>query len=125
MSTQHTYAKNASAHPGAIVLAVQGKQWTKAEKQANDAHAATEKAAIERAEQEHVMTIAKMVMELWAKEQNATTPVSHTNLFILSIMTLMALQEVLGATRQASGIKGTNPSINDATLIKRAVEQGQ
>ena len=87
MSPWHTHAKNATTHPGAIVHAAQGKRQTKAEKQAADNHAAAKKAAIEKAEQEQVITIAKVVMELQAKEQNATTPVSHTEPFTSSIET--------------------------------------
>ncbi|KAF8431064.1 hypothetical protein L210DRAFT_3508032 [Boletus edulis BED1] len=74
MSSRRTRAKNATTHPGAIVLAAQGKRRTKAEKQADDNHAAAERAAAEQAEQERVVTIAKMVMELRAKEQNAAAP---------------------------------------------------
>ena len=87
MSPRHTHAKNATMHPGAIILAAQGKRQTKAEKQATNNHAAAEKAAIEKAEQEQVITIAKMAMELRAKEQNAATPVSHTKPFTSSIET--------------------------------------
>jgi len=78
MSPQRTRAKNTTAHPGAIVLASQGKHRTKAEKQADENRAAAEQAAAEKAEQDHVVTIAKMVMELQAKEQNMAIPVSHT-----------------------------------------------
>ena len=88
MSPRRTRAKNATAHPGAIVLASQGKRRTKAEKQADDNCAAAERAAAEKAEQDRVITIAKMVMELRAKEQNAAIPVSHANFnFTLSILT--------------------------------------
>ena len=76
-----------TTHPGAIILVAQGKWQTKAEKQAADNHAAAEKATIEKAEQEQVITIAKMAMELRAKEQNAATPVSHTKPFTSSIET--------------------------------------
>lgn len=79
-TTRRTQAKNATAHPGAIVLAAQGKRWTKAQKQADDNHAAAEKA-----EQEHVISIAKLVMQLRGEEQNTAALVSHgTNRFMSS-----------------------------------------
>lgn len=77
MSTRRTRAKNATTHPGAIVLAAQGKRRTKAEKQADDNQAAAEKTVAEKAEQERVITIAKLVMQLREKEQNVAAPVSH------------------------------------------------
>lgn len=84
-TTRCTRAKNATAHPGAIVLAAQGKQWTKAQKQADDNHAAAEKAAAEKAEQERVISIAKLVMQLRGEEQNTAALVSHgTNRFMPS-----------------------------------------
>lgn len=88
-TTWCTRAKNTTTHPGAIVLAAQGKQWTKAEKQADDNQAAAEKAVAEKAEQEHVITIAKLVMQLLGEEQNAAALVSHgTDLFIPSFTTI-------------------------------------
>ncbi|KAF8545840.1 hypothetical protein OG21DRAFT_1528222 [Imleria badia] len=74
MSPRRTREKNATTHPGAIVLASQGKRLTKAEKKADEDSTAAERAAAEKAKQEHVITIAKMVMELQAKEQNAAAP---------------------------------------------------
>ena len=88
MSPRRTRAKNATAHPGAIVLASQGKRRTKAEKQADENRAAADRAAAEKAEQERVITIAKMVMELRANEQNTAIPASCTHfIFMLSVMT--------------------------------------
>ena len=80
MSPPRTRKKNATTHPGAIVLATQRKRRTKSEKQADDEHAAAEKAAAEKAEQDRVVTIAKMVMELRAKGQSTAAPVSHHDL---------------------------------------------
>jgi len=77
MNTRRTRAKNATTHPGAIVLAAKGKRRTKAEKQADDNRVAAEKAAVEKAEQERVVTIAKLVMQLREQEQNTAAPVSH------------------------------------------------
>lgn len=80
MNTRRTRAKNATTHPGAIVLAAQGKRRTKAEKEADDNRAALEKEAAEKAEGERIVSIAKLVMQLRG-EQNAAAPVSH--LFVL------------------------------------------
>ncbi|KAH0835022.1 hypothetical protein J3R83DRAFT_10758 [Lanmaoa asiatica] len=102
MSTRCTRAKNATAHPGAVVLASQGKRRTKAQKQANDNRAAEEKAATEKAEQECVVTIAKMVMELRAKGQDAASP---------------------GVLGQTSGANGTSSSPNSRS-INTVIEQG-
>ncbi|KAG9310028.1 hypothetical protein JVU11DRAFT_10065 [Chiua virens] len=82
MSTRHTHATNATAHPGAILLTAQGKRRTKAEKVADDNHAALEKAAAEKAAQEHVIAIAKLVMQL-CEEQNAMATAPVSNLLIL------------------------------------------
>ncbi|KAG9309276.1 hypothetical protein JVU11DRAFT_10765 [Chiua virens] len=82
MSTRHTHATNTTAHPGAILLAVQGKRHTKAEKAVDDNHAALEKAAAEKATQERVIAITKLVMQLH-KEQNAMATAPVSNLLIL------------------------------------------
>ncbi|KAI9573306.1 hypothetical protein HD554DRAFT_2035685 [Boletus coccyginus] len=70
-----THAKNATTHPRAIVLAAQGKQRTKAEKEANNNHAALEKAAAEKVKEERIISIAKLIMQLH-EEQNTATPES-------------------------------------------------
>lgn len=106
-SRRTTRAKNATTHPGAVVLAAQGKRRTKVQKQADDERTAAEQAALTKAEEERIITIAKMVMELRAKEQNAAnSPVSHANQLALPILALtrMALKaEALPVPGQASG----------------------
>ncbi|KAH0832917.1 hypothetical protein J3R83DRAFT_11882 [Lanmaoa asiatica] len=111
MSTQPrcTHASNAVAHPGAIILASQGKRQTKAQKKADDNHAAERQAAIEKAEQERVTTIAKMVLELQEGQpfKNTLSP------------------EVLEQA-SPSGANGTysSESPTNSTLANTAVEQG-
>ncbi|KAG9309104.1 hypothetical protein JVU11DRAFT_10991 [Chiua virens] len=120
MNTRRTQAKNATTHPGAIVLAAQGKWQTNTEKQADNNRVVAEKAMAEKFEQERVITIAKLVMQLREKEQNAATLAisrhGRARSVIISVSaTKQELTDFIGNKRQTKSEE--QPKVTAATGI--------
>ena len=67
-SQPHTRAKNATTHPGDIVLQAQGKQCSKAKKAADDKLLRDALAEKEQARKKGIAHLAEMEMEMEAKQ---------------------------------------------------------
>ncbi|KAI9573303.1 hypothetical protein HD554DRAFT_2167569 [Boletus coccyginus] len=91
----------------AIVLAAQGKQRTKAEKEANNNHAALEKAAAEKVKEERIISIAKLIMQLH-EEQNTATPESGAS-------SARGLNSKPSASRAADQGQAQNTTVSNGT----------
>ena len=67
-SRPHTRAKNATTHPGDIVLQAQGKRHSKAEKVADDKLLRDAQVEEEQARKEGIARLADMEMEMEARQ---------------------------------------------------------
>ncbi|KAI6013682.1 hypothetical protein PISMIDRAFT_23852 [Pisolithus microcarpus 441] len=116
-SRPRTCAKNATTHPGDIVLLAQGKQRSKAEKAADDKQLKDTLAAKEQARMRGIAHLADMEMEMEAKQAtrkklaptgkltSAANHVGHPH---------ADDQDVVPIPRKAAGIKSLKEQINVA-----------
>ncbi|KAI6143000.1 hypothetical protein BKA82DRAFT_34697 [Pisolithus tinctorius] len=66
--THHTWAKNATAHPGQIILDAHNNQHTKAEKAVDDKQLREERAAKDQAEKEGIACLTDMELAIEATQ---------------------------------------------------------